>query len=291
MGAIREEAKVLGAAGRVPKLGIFIFGKNLASKTYAEKKKEEGERAGIEVRVFSNSKKGGLKIDHVIPQRALKTPKALRKYISNFLRTKTGRVDGVIIQLPLPNNISRASGGADKTQEILNAIPPKKDVDFLTTTSHGNLFDDRSSILPPTISGILKLFEEYQIEIIGKHVTFVGAGRLVGKPGSVIFRNKGASVSVIDGRTSEKTKKLLLKNSDIIISATGTPNLIQGSMLGKDQIIIDAGYAKNEKGEPMGDVDFKTVSKKASYIAPVPGGVGPMTIAMLFSNLIDVAKK
>ena len=272
---IESEVRGLKKAGHQVRLGIILLGKNKASQTYVAKKKEDGKKIGIEVDVITQ-----------FPDNATKTPKRLRNYLSRLFKNKLRNIDGVIVQLPLPKDIRETKHGANKTQEILNAIPPSKDVDLLTTTSHGKLFDDRSSILPPTLSGILKLLEEYDISIQGKHVLFVGTGILVGKPGMIVFKKRGATVSAIDEFTDKKAYAWLLKNADIIISGVGKPGIITGDMLGDEQIIIDAGY-----GESKGDVDFESVSTKASYITPVPGGVGPMTVAMLFWNLVYLTKQ
>ena len=145
--------------------------------------------------------------------------------------------------------------------------------------------------MPPTVAGILELLSEQKISLEGKHVVFVGRGTLVGKPGGVVFGNLGASVSTIDENTEAEIYYGQLKNADIIVSGVGKPNLITADRVGEGQVLIDAGYGKNSQGETTGDMDFESVSKKASYITPVPGGIGPLTVSKLFENLLYVAKQ
>lgn len=167
---------------------------------------------------------------------------------------------GIIIQLPLPKHID--------AQKVLNLIPPEKDVDVLSENTPSG------RALPPVLAGILELFKEYEIKIKGKNVAVVGKGKLVGEPVSAWMEKVGAKVFVIDKKTRNIAS--VLKKADIIVSGAGKPNLIKGNMVKRGAVVVDAA----------GDVDFKSVEPKASYITPIPGGVGPMTVAMLLSNLV-----
>lgn len=186
----------------------------------------------------------------------------LEKEVGKIARQEN---QGIIIQLPLPGHI--------KTQEVLNLIPAEKDVDALS----GKILPEK--ILAPVLGGVLELFKEYEINIKGKNVVVVGRGLLVGKPVSEWMKKNGVRVSVIDKKTrniSEITKK-----ADILISGVGKQKLIKGDMIKEGTAVVDVA----------GDVDFKTVEPRASYIAPIPGGVGPMTVVTVIKNLIILNKK
>lgn len=244
-------------------LGIVLVGKNESSKNYVEQKKKLGKQIGVEIEIFN------------YPE-AISTRK-LREEIGKI--SKKTRINGLIVQLPLPKSIN--------TQYILNAISPKKDVDVLTRELAGRLYLGISHILPPTTAGILKLLDSYKIEIKSKNITVVGFGKLVGQPISTALAQRGATITVVNEFT--KDKKIFLKNADIVISGVGKVNIINKKMLKRGVIIIDAGitYINNKI---VGDVN-EDVKKVAKYITPVPGGVGPMTVVMLFSNLIELSKK
>jgi methylenetetrahydrofolate dehydrogenase (NADP+)/methenyltetrahydrofolate cyclohydrolase len=186
----------------------------------------------------------------------------LAKEVNKIVKNKS--ITGIIIQLPLPSHIY--------SQKILNLIPPEKDPDALSVD---NLF-----VESPAASGIMKLLEEYGIKIKGKKVTIIGKGKLVGKPLTEIMKRAGASLIVCDKQTKNLKSKTL--KADILVSATGCPCLIKEDMVKRGAVVIDAGY--------IGDVDFGNVKKKTKYITPPIGGVGPMTVAILLSNLVKLAK-
>lgn len=184
----------------------------------------------------------------------------------------------MIIQLPLPKNID--------TQDILDIIPPGKDVDVLSEKSLGNFYTgdkEDFSVLPPVVEAISHFLKEYSIKIEGKNIVLVGAGRLVGKPLAVWFAQKNVNLSVVN----ESTKNIsdFTKKADILISGVGKANLIKGNIIKKGAVIFDVG-SSIKNGKTAGDVDFGSVSKKAGYITPVPGGVGPVTVACLLENLV-----
>jgi len=186
--------------------------------------------------------------------------------------------DGVILQLPLPEHIN--------TQYVLNSIIPKKDVDVLSSRSFGDFATGRSKILPP-LAGVIKIiFEQYNVEPAGKNIIVIGRGILVGKPIVNWLINEGATVSVLNSRTKDISK--FTKEADVIISGVGKPNLIKAEMVKDGIIIIDAGTSI-EKGKIAGDFDSR-IAEKSSFFTPVPGGVGPITVAMLFKNLVELSK-
>jgi len=179
--------------------------------------------------------------------------------------TKIKDNTGIVIQLPLPKHILQ--------QKVLDIIPVEKDIDALSV--------DNSFVESPTVSGIMRILKEYSIKIKGKNVVIIGRGKLVGEPLAKIIKKAGADLMTYDIQT--KNLKPHTLKADILISATGCPHLVKENMVKRGTIVIDAGY-------PIGDVDFENVKKKAKYITPVPGGVGPMTVAMLMNNLIKLAK-
>ena len=201
-------------------------------------------------------------------------------------------LDGYIVQLPLPKHINE--------EKILLSIDPKKDVDGFHPTNFGRMALEMESFIPATPSGIMEMIKRYKLEISGKHCVVIGRSHIVGRPISILMSQKGepgnATVTLAHSRTNNLEQ--ITKKADIIISALGIPNFLKGNMVKKGVIIIDVGITRvtdenNPKGYVIkGDVDFEDVSKKSSFITPVPGGVGPMTIAMLLKNtLISCERK
>lgn len=244
------------------KLGIILVGENPESISYIERKKKIAKLLKIQIKIY-------------------KYPEAIstRKLRAEVVKIgKITTINGLIVQLPLPKNIN--------TEAILNSIPTKKDIDVLNKESVGRLYKNKSNILPPTVAGIIKLLHEYKIKIKGNNIVIVGYGRLIGKPASIVLSHMNATVTVANEFT--KNKKELLKKADIVISGVGKANIITKDMVKKGAVVIDAGISF-QRGNLIGDVD-KKVEKIAGYISPVPGGVGPMTVAMLFYNLIELYK-
>ena len=245
------------------KLAVVLIGNNLSSQIYVRKKQEACENIGIDFGLFKYSSK----ISRV------KLKKEIRKIVKNPTNS------GVIIQLPLPKKID--------PQEFLNLVPPTKDVDVLSETSIGKFYTGNLPISSPTTEGIKHLLKRYKISIEGKNVVLVGAGRLVGRPLTLWLLKEKATISIVDKFT--KDISYFTKKADIIISGVGSPNLITGKMVKKGVVAIDVGTFR-KKGKLVGDIAFKSVSKKASYITPVLGGVGPMTVACLLENLIKLSE-
>ena len=264
-------AKILsGLSKKVKKLkkeislAVILVGENPVSKAYIRQKEIACSKLGVKFRRFD--------FPAQIAQEKLK------EGILGI--TQDPDNSGVIIQLPLPKNFN--------TQEMLNLIPPEKDVDVLSETSVGKFSQQNSPILPPVVEGIAHFLKEYKIDLKGKNILIMGAGRLVGYPLALWFLHQNATVSVLN-KYSKNTASFT-KKADILISGAGKPHLIKGNMIKKGAVVIDAGTSI-ESGKIKGDVNFKDVFKKAGYITPVPGGVGPMTVACLLENLVKLSGK
>lgn len=247
------------------KLAIVSAGENQLSQVFLRQKQKASEKIGISFELFKFSSKISVS--------------ELKKQIEKICKKPVN--SGVVIQLPLPKKIS------PKDQEILNLVPPNKDIDILSEKNLGRFYSGTLSVLPPVVGAIACLLKEYKIPIKGKNVLLFGAGRLVGFPLALWFFKEKATVSVVN----EFTKNIspLTQKADIIVSGVGKPDLINGKMVKRGVVVIDAGSTW-ENGKLVGDVNFESVSKKASYITPVPGGVGPMTVACLLENLIKLNK-
>jgi methylenetetrahydrofolate dehydrogenase (NADP+)/methenyltetrahydrofolate cyclohydrolase len=189
-------------------------------------------------------------------------------------------IDGILVQLPLPSHID--------TTAILEAIDPAKDVDGFHPYNVGRVVAGLDGFIPATPYGVMKLLEEYNIDPKGKNICVVGASNIVGKPMATLLLNANATVEICHIFTDDLKKHTL--NADIICVGVGVVNLIKEDMVKDDVVIIDIGVSRLESGKLVGDVDFENVSKKCSYITPSPGGVGPMTIAMLLENTLKSAK-
>jgi len=246
------------------RLAVIQVGENSVSQVFINQKKKACEKTGINFKLFKFPAEIGLR--------------ELKKETEKIVKSKVA--SGVIIQLPLPKKFL--------AEEFLNLIPEGKDIDVLSEKSLGKFYQGCLKILPPTVSGILKLLKSYKIGSIGKNVVIVGAGRLVGFPLATQLLKEKATLSVLNEWTRDASS--FTKKADILISGVGKPNLIKGNVVKKGVIVIDAGTSI-KKGKLVGDVDFKSVSKKASYITPVPGGVGPLTVACLLENLAVLNKK
>lgn len=246
---------------RKPKLVVIQVGDNQASNVYIRNKEKVAFQLGIH-------------FDHLKYEEDVLEDEIILK-IKEL--NADNEVDGIIVQLPLSKHFN--------VDKIINSIADKKDVDGLTTVNIGKLFSGQDGFISCTPLGIMKLFDYYKINLEGKKVTIVGKSNLVGKPLIELCLRKGATVSVCHSKTI--SLKEMTENADILISATGVSNLISKDMIKKDAIIIDVGINRDENNKIVGDVNYLDVIDKVAYITPVPGGVGPMTIAMLYSNLLQ----
>ena len=244
------------------RLAIVVVGEDPVVRAFIEQKRKVASRLGIDTRVY--------------PFVAEITTNELRKRIAEIVHEKKN--SGVIIQLPLPPQIN--------TQYILNSIPPEKDVDMLSARSIGNFTVGKSPIMPPVVGAIHMFFDEYGIAYREKSIAIVGAGNLVGRPMALWLARERIPFSLIEKDTPAPEK--ILREADIIISGVGTPGLITGDKVKEGVVVIDAGTSESG-GKVVGDVDFDSVSKRASFITPVPGGIGPVAVAMLFKNLVTLS--
>jgi len=245
------------------KLAVIQVGENPVSQIFINQKRKACQRINIDFKLFKFPAK-------------IKLPE-LKKEIGRIVKNPLN--SGIIIQLPLPKKF--------RPEELLNLIPEEKDIDCLSEKCLGKFCQGTSKISPPTVDGILRLLKNYKIELKGKNVVMVGAGRLVGFPLAIQLLKEKATLSVLNEFTKDAPS--FTKKADILVSGVGKPNLIKGNLVKQGVIIIDAGCSM-KFGKLVGDIDFKSVSQKASYITPVPGGVGPLTVACLLENLVKLNK-
>ena len=255
---------------KVPHLAAVLVGTDGASMTYVGAKVKACERIGFDSTLID------------LPEET--SEEDLLNHIDNL--NNNDEIDGFIVQLPLPKHIDE--------QKVLMAVDPDKDVDGFHPTNVGKMTLDLPSFLPATPFGILELLERYNVETSGKHVVVMGRSHIVGRPMSILMSQKrkagNATVTVVHSRTQNLAE--FTREADIIVAAIGISEFLKGDMVKEGVVIIDVGITRvpddtKKRGYRLaGDVDFESVSKKASYITPVPGGVGPMTIAMLLKNTL-----
>lgn len=243
-----------------PCLVVIQVGHDEASNVYIRSK----EKACNEV---------GIYFKHIFFEETVKEREIINKIIE---LNNDEYVHGILIQLPIPERFN--------TAKLINLIHKNKDVDGLTDSNAGKLFKNQYQSIPCTPQGVMKLLEHYQIDLKGKKVTVIGKSNLVGKPLSMLLLDKGATVTICHSKTEDIKEHTI--NADIIVTAVGKRNILTEDMVKDGVIVIDVGINRDENGKLCGDVDFENISKKASYITPVPGGVGPMTVAMLLENVI-----
>jgi methylenetetrahydrofolate dehydrogenase (NADP+)/methenyltetrahydrofolate cyclohydrolase len=189
---------------------------------------------------------------------------------------------GIIVQLPLPAQFDK--------QAILDAVSPEKDVDVLGSVASEFFYNNKSTLVLPTANAVIKILKSIDLDLDNKKIVILGQGPLVGKPVAYLLGNMGIPYEAVTKTTDEAVKNNLIKNADILISAMGSPHAVNSDMVKEGVIIIDAGTSEME-GSIVGDVDFASVGSKATYITPTPGGVGPVTVACLFENVLQVAKR
>ena len=259
-----EVIKLKETCGCTPGLAVVLVGQDPASAAYVNMKKKACDRAGF------------YSITHDMPETI--SQDAIEKTI--IMLNKDTNVDGILIQLPLPPHID--------TTKLLELVAPEKDVDGFHPYNVGRLTTGLDSFVPCTPLGVMELLAEYHIDVKGKNCTVIGASNIVGKPMASLLLNADATVEICHIFTDNLKKHTL--NADMIFVGVGVINLITEDMVKDDVVIIDIGVSRTKEGKLVGDVDFLNVSKKSSYITPSPGGVGPMTIAMLLSNTLKAAK-
>ncbi|NOR54581.1 MAG: bifunctional methylenetetrahydrofolate dehydrogenase/methenyltetrahydrofolate cyclohydrolase FolD [Sulfurovum sp.] len=248
----------------VPGLAVILIGDDPASHAYVKMKAKACENVGF------------YSITHNMPDSI-----SQEEIIATIeMMNNNPRIDGILVQLPLPAHVD--------TDKILEVIDPKKDVDGFHAYNVGRLVTNLDAFVACTPLGVMKMFEEYNIDLKGQDVCVVGASNIVGKPMASLLLNAEATVTITHIHT--KDLKSHTSKADIVVVGVGVPGLIKADMIKEGAIVIDIGINRIADGSLVGDVDFKNVSPKCSYITPVPGGVGPMTIAMLLSNTLKSAK-
>lgn len=262
---LKEECSKLKKEGILPKLAVIMVGDDPASKVYVRNKSRACEDVGIEYEEYL--------LDFKIAQ------KELIELIEKLNNDKT--VNGILLQSPIPSNLD--------INEAFRKISPEKDVDGFNPVNVGKLVLNQDTFVSCTPYGIMKMFEEYDIDLTGKNVVILGRSNIVGKPLIHCCLNKNATVTSCHSKTQNLAQKA--KEADILISAIGKANFVTADMVKENSVVIDVGINRLDNGKITGDVDFESVKEKASYITPVPGGVGPMTIAMLMNNVIKATRR
>ena len=245
-------------------LAVIIVGDDPASRIYVNNKKKACEYVGFD------------SYEYALPEET--TESELLELINKL--NNDDRIDGILCQLPLPKHIDE--------NVIINNIAPNKDVDAFHPVNVGKIMIGDYSFLPCTPAGVMELIASTGVDVKGKECVVVGRSNIVGKPMSMLLLHKSGTVTICHSKT--KDLKAECKRADILVAAVGVPNLIKGDMIKEGAVVIDVGMNRLENGKLCGDVEFETASKVASYITPVPGGVGPMTIAMLMQNTLTAAK-
>ena len=266
---IKEEVKVEVAQlveekQITPGLAVILVGNDAASATYVASKAKSCKNAGI------------YSVVHEMPESI--TQEELLETIQRM--NENPKLDGILVQLPLPKHID--------TTIVLEAIDPLKDVDGFHPYNVGRMVSNLDAFLPATPFGVMRMFQEYGIELSGKNVVVIGSSDIVGKPMASLLINAKATVTVCNSRTKDLKAHTLA--ADIVVIAVGVPYLLKADMVKDGAIVIDVGINRLETGKLVGDADFESLKDKCSHLTPVPGGVGPMTIGMLLKNTVKAAK-
>lgn len=261
---LKDEVIKLKESGIFPKLAVIMVGDDKASKIYVKNKSKACEEIGIDYEEFIMD--------------STTTMDALLGLIEEL--NNRDDIHGILLQSPIPKNLD--------INQAFNKISYKKDVDGFHPINVGKLVIGEDCFISCTPFGVIKMLEEYGIETEGKNAVVVGRSNIVGKPLAQCLLAKNATVTICHSRT--KNIEEITSKADILVAALGKPKFIKENMVKDGAVVIDVGINRNDEGKIVGDVDFETVSQKASYITPVPGGVGPMTIAMLMTNVVKAAK-
>ncbi|HNW26775.1 MAG TPA: bifunctional 5,10-methylenetetrahydrofolate dehydrogenase/5,10-methenyltetrahydrofolate cyclohydrolase [Candidatus Gastranaerophilaceae bacterium] len=261
---LHELEEKISNLDKKPSFAVILVGNDPASELYVNIKEKKSKLLGINFSKITYPEN----IDE----------KTLLKKIEEL--NKDDKIDAMLVQMPLPKHIN--------AQNIIQAISPKKDADGITPENIGRIsIGAEPFAYPCTPLGIVKLLEEYKIELQGKHAVIIGRSNIVGKPLAQMLLNKNATVTICHSKT--KNLSQITKTADILISAIGSPKFVKKDMVKQNATVIDVGTSKS-KGKTLGDVDFENVLPLSSYITPVPGGVGPMTIACLMKNVLEISR-
>ncbi|MCI9000604.1 MAG: bifunctional methylenetetrahydrofolate dehydrogenase/methenyltetrahydrofolate cyclohydrolase FolD [Clostridia bacterium] len=261
---LKQEVENIKKKGFQPKLAVIMVGEDKASAVYVRNKSKACNEVGVEYEEF-----------------LLPTETTMDKLLGliETLNQDTN-IDGILLQSPIPKHLD--------IDEAFRAIDPGKDVDGFHPVNVGKLSLNQDCFVSCTPFGIIKMLETYHVPIEGKHAVIIGRSNIVGKPLIQCLLNKNATVTICHSKTQNLEE--VTKQADILIAAIGKPEFVTANMVKEGATVIDVGINRTEDGKLVGDVNFEEVSKKASYITPVPGGVGPMTVAMLMTNVVKAAK-
>lgn len=267
--ALAAQVKARCAAGaqglaRRPGLAVILVGDDPASRVYVSGKERDCAECGF------------LSFEHKLP--ADTTEQELLTLIDRL--NGDGAVDGILVQLPLPAHLNE--------EKVLNAIAPDKDVDCFHPVNVGKMVTGQPVFLPCTPAGVMEMLRAYEIPVAGRHCVVLGRSNIVGKPMATLLLAQSGTVTICHSKTPDLAA--FTRQADILVSAVGRTGLVTADMVKEGAVVIDVAMNRNAEGKLCGDVDFAAVEKKASYITPVPGGVGPMTRAMLMENLLTAAR-
>ena len=259
---VAENVRKLQNLGIKPVLAVIIVGDDPASRIYVNNKKNACNEVNIKSKEYS--------LPNTVTQNELIN---LIKKLNNDKNTH-----GILVQLPLPSHIDQTS--------VIESIDPSKDVDAFFFFFVGKIVLGNNNLLPCTPAGIMEILKSYNISVEGKHCVIIGRSNIVGKPTAMLLLHSNATVTICHSKT--KNLKEICRNADILVSSVGKPKFITKDMIKPGAVVIDVGINKDSNNKLCGDVDFSNVQSLASYITPVPGGVGPMTIAMLLKNTVNL---
>ena len=262
---IKNRVESLKSQGKTVGLAVIIVGENPASRVYVNNKKKACLEVGIE------------SFEYALPENT--TEQELKNLVEKL--NNDDRVNGILCQLPLPKHINEDS--------VINTISPKKDVDAFHPQNVGHIMIGDYTFLPCTPAGIMEMLKFYNISVSGKKCVVIGRSNIVGKPMAMLLLKENGTVEICHSRTQNLKEETL--SADILVAAVGKANFVTEDMVKQGAVVIDVGMNRDENGKLCGDVDFENVKEKASYITPVPGGVGPMTITMLLENTVRAVEE
>ncbi len=262
---LRTQIDQLRESGYQPGLAVVIVGDDPASQVYVRNKEKACKEVGIAAQTFALPKE------------------TTQQELMALIDTLNARSDvhGILVQLPLPRHLDE--------HQVINAILPEKDVDAFHPVNVGKIMIGDFDYVPCTPAGVMALLEEAQIDVSGKRAVVIGRSNIVGKPQAMLLLHKNATVTICHSKTQHLEE--ITRQADIIVVAIGKAHFLRGDMVKDGVVVIDVGMNRLENGKLAGDVDFDTVAPKASYITPVPGGVGPMTITMLLQNTVTACRR
>ena len=267
--SLKLKVSEIASYGHRPELAVVLVGENPASLSYIKIKKKQAENTGIDLKIYR----------YPVDVSEADLISEIEKLNAKPL------VCGIIVQLPLPAHMDR--------QKILDAVQPELDIDCLATFNKQRLIEGKTGLdpyfVPPAARAVLKILEYYNVELKGKNVLLIGSGDLIGKPLSAIFLKNGIAFGLANRHTENLPD--LAGRADVIITGVGKENLITADMIKEGAVVIDAGTTGSDEGGIVGDVDRSSVEPKASLLAPVPGGVGPVTVAVLLENFVKAANR